>query len=809
MADRPPTSSGGSPDGTESSVEGTIFGEYQIVCEVGRGGMGIVYEASQESLNRHVALKVLSRGLGMTQQSIIRFQREAQAAAKLHHTNIVTVYAIGEQDGTYYYVMELVEGESVISIIKRLHGDTQDSALDVTQTRFPGSSGSQSSGKASRTMGTATFQAAATSGSIARSGSKGSKYPVEHFNSIASYIQSVAEALDYAHGLGVIHRDIKPHNLIVSGDGRIHVTDFGLARVLEQPGMTTTGEFIGSPLYMSPEQVSAGRMQVDHRTDIYSLGATLYEWMTLRPPFPGETRDHVISLIMTNEAPPPRALDPGIPLDLETICMKAIEKDPSRRYRSAGEMADDLRRYLAGQGIKAQRIGLMARAVKYVAARPLATTIAAAAVVVAVLAGALFHQQRTSRDLRESLDQVAQTPGQVAPSEGTGLTDAATPGPVPTPTTGEQLVSGLAGVPIMPPGTNPAVSELMRQLLAGGVNPDLLQGFGNVLKEIGTRGAAISGLDLADRLGEGYQAERVAVMRWFTSVYYDGPRIRKQKETPYFLNDDELLGPGVASPSEKHYMAALSSGDTLGALIWLDTAINEDDTNYDARLMRAMVHGMQHYYDTMAGDAVSLIAQRPGSHDGYAMRALAHFLVDELDPALRMCEKALELKSTTGHVYALHGLCYLAKGSLGLAEQSYRGAAQNDPTASAPHVLLASLSFSQKKDYNEAIAMCSRAIQINDRSIPAYLLRGQSYDIRRRYAEALADYVTARRLGEESLWLDTQIALAKVSYEGEQERLRKAAESTPPPSTNPGSANITDLIKRLTGDTSDNSGQLR
>ena len=156
-------------------------------------------------------------------------------------------------------------------------------------------------------------------------------------------IADVAEALDHAHEHGVIHRDVKPSNLLLGPDGRLSINDFGLARMLEQPGMTVSGEFVGSPLYMSPEQITAGAIPDNDRTDIYSLGATLYELLTHQPPFPGQTRDQVLSQILHKEPDSSRKLNRKIPIDLDTICMKAIDKDPDRRYQTAGKLADDLR----------------------------------------------------------------------------------------------------------------------------------------------------------------------------------------------------------------------------------------------------------------------------------------------------------------------------------------------------------------------------------------------------------------------------------------------------------------------------------
>ena len=194
-------------------------------------------------------------------------------------------------------------------------------------------------------------------------------------------IAEVADALEYAHQQGVIHRDIKPSNLLLSPAGRLSVNDFGLARMLEQPGMTITGEIVGTPVYMSPEQITAGRIPLDHRTDIYSLGATLYELLTLQPPFGAEQRDQLLAQVIQKDPTPPRKVNGKVPVDLETICLKAMEKDPDRRYQTAGQMAEDLRRYVNRFAILARRAGPFARLQKWVMRNP-ALSAALAAVLV-------------------------------------------------------------------------------------------------------------------------------------------------------------------------------------------------------------------------------------------------------------------------------------------------------------------------------------------------------------------------------------------------------------------------------------------
>jgi serine/threonine protein kinase len=367
------------------------LGDFELVRELGRGGMGVVYEARQVSLNRKVALKVLSGGLGLTDRAVQRFRREAEAAAKLHHTNIVPVYATGEQDGTHFYAMELIEGPSLDHVIRQLRASQAGAAQAAEPAR----------GLVQTTDYDEGANTAEGIGLSTSSLSSGGAY----FDTVAQLVAEVADALDHAHNNGVIHRDIKPSNLLLSPAGRPSVNDFGLARMLEQPGMTMTGEFVGTPAYMSPEQITAGRILLDHRTDIYSLGATLYELLTFQPPFRGQSREQVLAQIVQKEPRPPRKLNPKVPVDLETVCLKALEKDPDRRYPTAAALADDLRRYLNRFAITARRVGPIARLIKLTRRHKLATMATSVLFLLTGITGVmsvLYHRSQQEISQKEA-----------------------------------------------------------------------------------------------------------------------------------------------------------------------------------------------------------------------------------------------------------------------------------------------------------------------------------------------------------------------------------------------------------------------
>jgi serine/threonine protein kinase/formylglycine-generating enzyme required for sulfatase activity/cephalosporin-C deacetylase-like acetyl esterase len=370
--------------GLEPNIQ---IGDFRIEKRLGSGGMGTVYQAVQLSLNRHVALKVLPPSLANSRVAVKRFHREAQAAAKLHHTNIVAIYAEGEENGTCYYAMEMIEGQSLDQIIDDFRAVKANRAeLDTSIAMGGSSSREQPDLVGSERINSKTAIALSWSGSEQR-----------YFDTIAHLIADVADALYYAHKKGVIHRDVKPSNLMLGSDGRLSLMDFGVARMLEDQGITTTGSFIGTPHYMSPEQITSTRGKLDHRTDIYSLGVTLYELLTLELLFTGDNREQIIAQILNKEPRRPRQLDGRIPVDLETICCKALEKEPNQRYQTAGEFAEDLRRYVNRYAIRAKRSGPVDRIVKFVRRHKLPVAMAAVIALAITMAGLTAWKYFTSQ----------------------------------------------------------------------------------------------------------------------------------------------------------------------------------------------------------------------------------------------------------------------------------------------------------------------------------------------------------------------------------------------------------------------------
>lgn len=387
------------------------IGEFEIQEVIGRGGMGTVYKAWQRSLQRTVALKVLAQHVGASPKAIERFQREARAAGSLHHSHIIPIFARGEENGTYYYAMEYIEGRSLHDIINEERGKQLGEEDTVILAETVPLDRATKHGRSEHRVLKGESQSKDAAGTGVRlESSAASRASSEHFDQIAQHLANVADGLQFAHDQGIVHRDIKPHNLMLGNDNRMRIADFGLARVAQQPGMTQTGEMVGSPLYMSPEQISGDASGVDHRTDIYSLGVTMYEWLTLRPPHVAETREAVIRRILSDEPSLLRSRNPDIPIDLETICLKAMERDPSQRYRTSAEFRDDLRRFMESRAIKARRASLIQRSRRIIGRHPMATLGSAAALVALSLSWALLD---TKSQVKEQTQQIAKAEEQI------------------------------------------------------------------------------------------------------------------------------------------------------------------------------------------------------------------------------------------------------------------------------------------------------------------------------------------------------------------------------------------------------------
>jgi serine/threonine protein kinase len=371
---------------------GVRIGDFEIEGRLGAGGMGIVYRARQLSLNRVVALKILGPALD-SEEGKTRFRREAQAVAKLNHAGIASIYFIGQDEHVCFFAMEYIDGVSLRKVLDRLTAEEhpglsiESAVLELKlATTLEGAKLERFDEPTAACESPPELQASTPDGEPRQDHANQFVRSAAYINRCCEIARDVAQALAHAHERGVIHRDIKPENLLLNATGRVYVVDFGLARFHEDMTLTNTGSLVGTPMYMSPEQVS-GRLAIDHRTDVYSLGLVLYEMVTLRRPIEAATREGVLRQVMTKSRLPLRWKNPAVPRDLERVVHKAIAHDPDERYQSSESFATDLQNILARKPVNAPPYRYRADLREIAAERPASVTASSILLMLALLLG--------------------------------------------------------------------------------------------------------------------------------------------------------------------------------------------------------------------------------------------------------------------------------------------------------------------------------------------------------------------------------------------------------------------------------------
>jgi serine/threonine protein kinase/lipoprotein NlpI len=655
--------------------------DFEILSELGRGGMGVVYKARQRKLDRLVAVKILPALLGTVRpEARTRFRREAELAAGLDHTNITGVHDFGEVDGTLYYVMQLIEGRSLRDVLNEI--------ADAGTTDFIVGVESDAADSSSRKSSVQT----GTSGSTGR----GAKHA--YFRKVAGWIAEVADALQYAHDRGVVHRDIKPSNLLLADDGRLVISDFGLARMSDGASITQTQALVGTCRYMSPEQIDPSFGPVDRQSDVYSLGATLYELLTLRPLYACTDDRELLRQVVQVDPAPLHRLMPQVPRDLETICLRAIAKERGKRFVTAGEMADDLRRWLLDLPILAKRQSLAERAVRFVRRRKLYSALVAACTMMLAVSVALGLGYRTTRNqAHRARSETTRTRVALALQNATAALDA------------EQISSallkiddGLAldpddlelnrfkAVALFRKGEAVEAMAVLRGILAR----DARDWKSHFLAAFALRPciandwtcrcidrSPLLGPNPPDSISVRFEAHRKAVQDWRPGMAEDFCLLAAQEPNP------EL------------------------AIALLDSALDQDPNLAEAVLLRAIRLGMIGKYEAMRRDALEAARLMPGGDAPDGVLATALYSLSRYDEAATAFDSAI--KKNPDNVLWWYDRavvrCYQHR-------------------------------------FAEAVADADRAAQINPRYAFAYLARGKAYAGLGDRSAAMRDYDRAEKL---------------------------------------------------------------
>src|SRR6266566_3313365 len=671
------------------------FGDYELLEEIGRGGQGVVYRARQKSLNRTVALKVIGLGYWATEAHLKRFRREAEAAASLEHPCIVPIYEVGERDGSCYFSMKLVQGGQLDEVVRR------------------------------------------------------EPMPVRR---AVELIAKVARTVHYAHEHHVLHRDIKPGNILLDGKGEPHLTDFGLARLVEtESTITRTMEVLGTPSYMAPEQAVGNDAAITSATDIYGLGAVLYQLLTGHPPFAGGTTFETVRLVLDTEPRQPRLLNPKVDRDLATICLKCLDKDPQCRYASALALAEDLERWLKHQPIRARRTGIFTRGKKWLRRNPSIAVMAAMLLFLAVPLGVMIWKTGSERS---PLSNVAPPEKSIAvlpfsnlskEQENAFFADGVQ----------DEIVTDLAKVAdlkvisrtsVMPykSGTARNLRQIGQQLGVAHVVEGSVQRAGNRVR---VNAQLVDARTDRHLWGQTYDRDLADVFAIQSEI---AKTIADQLQAK--------LSPREKNAIERHPTSDISAFDlyTRAKNILLRTAFVGK-----ANLLEAV---------DLLNQAV---ARDPSFFDAYCQLAFAHdalyfFGVDHTSARLALAEAALQAAS---HLRPDAGETHLARGrNLYWAYGDYDGALaevevarQTLPNDARTFELMGVIQRRQGH-WEESTRNLERVVELNPRDIGTLVLGvAGNYSLLRRYAEAKPWF--ARALAFEPNDAVTKIWLASVDFE--------------------------------------------
>jgi serine/threonine protein kinase/tetratricopeptide (TPR) repeat protein len=760
------------------------LGDFRIVREIGRGGMGIVYEAVQISLGRRVALKVLPFAAALDAKQLQRFKNEAQAAAHLHHQNIVPVYAVGSERGVHYYAMQFIEGQSLAQLIRDLRFRFFDFGEDDSASAASPSSVSPPSEieNLKSEISNRTVVALSTLRSTVEPG---------FFRIVAGLAVQASRALEHAHSRGVVHRDIKPANLLIDGQGNLWVTDFGLAQVQTDSRLTLTGDLVGTLRYMSPEQALAHPIGVDYRTDIYSLGTTLYELLTLQPAFSGRDRQELLRQIASEEPKPPRRVNRTVPVELETIVLKAMAKSPAERYATSQELADDLERFLQDEPIRAKRPTLVQRARKWARRhRPVVwSATLALTVCLTVLAGVFgwavrdrsARQSRHASDLQAAVEEAlhCQREGNWPRAQAAAIRAKSLLQDEVTQTEFAERVRVLL--------CDLADEEADRKLLASlddiqmrqaELNvkedrfalPDTLPDYRRAFDEYGLRANVMTteaGADLVRRRPRAVRNIIVAALdHWHILARYRGAAEARWLEQVLSTADPDPWRQSVRAARRRNDRAALSElAREVDVAVQPPEALFVLEVGLSQRGAKdAVISLLTRAQETFPGDfwinhdlgmalrdcqppqhaeairfLTAATALRPESPGARLNLGNAHLDAGRLDEALAAFRKAVRLKPEYAMAHNNIGVTLTRMGRQEEAITEYRRAIELNPSHFLAHVNLAK-SLAEVSRFEEAIPVVRRIVELKPDFVEGHFRLGVALARTGRPDEALAAY---------------------------------------------------------------------
>jgi tetratricopeptide (TPR) repeat protein len=739
--------------------------------------MGVVYEAEQMSLGRRVALKVLPLAATLDPRQLQRFRNEAHAAAQLQHRHIVPIHCVGSERGIHYYAMQYIDGLTLAAVIDQLRQQAAQAGgsqpLPATEVHLPGPSTPHGRPGTTPAAASPADRGRPDTGLIAQCSVGSAAY----CGAVARLGEQAAEALQHAHDMGVIHRDVKPGNLMLDAGGHLWVTDFGLARVSQERNLTLTGDLVGTLRYMSPEQALGQKAAVDHRSDVYSLGATLYEMLTLRPACEGATAQALLRQITGEEPRPPRRLNKAIPVDLETIVLKAMAKAVADRYATAADMADDLRRCLEHRPIRAKRPTLPHRLRKWCRRhRVLVSAAAAVLVLAAVLIGgttAWWAYKRTvanaevSRALEnaDELQQKGKWPEALAAARRAA-----------------SVVAGASVAPDLEERVRQSVADLdmvvrLRELRVslspvheGGADATYAdRAYEQAFRDYGVDVVRLDPATAAERLrARAIRAELAAALDYWAMIRSrtkatddttaknlpaiaraaDPDPLRNQIRDAWQRKDGRALKELAGSPAAPGLpgatvlllgAAVFEAGGAEHAVALLRAAQvrHPDDPWINCDLAVYLARGKPPRWEEALRFCTAAVALRPGSANLWANLGGLLFHKGAVDEALAAAREAIRLDPDLADAHNNLGIALQQKGALDDAVAAYRQAIRLRPEFALAYSNLAIVLGRQEK-WDEAITACRKAIRLQPDFGKAYCNLGAALANKGATDEALA-----------------------------------------------------------------------